>query len=65
MPHVRSIAWGEVVDASVSPPQVRWAGSTDDQPVPLGAKGWTPVDGDTVILFDFGGHIVALPVEAL
>lgn len=59
------IGWGEVIDDSASPPEIRWAGESADQPVPLGLDGWTPANGDKVLLFTVGGRTVAVPFVAL
>lgn len=58
--------WGQVIDAAASPPQMRWAGDSSDQPVALGLDGWTPADGDKVLLFRLSpSSVVAVPVVAL
>lgn len=59
------ISWGTVIDAAASPPQMRFAGSTTDEPVALGAKGWTPTNGDKVLLVTVGTQTIALPFVAL
>lgn len=59
------ISWGTVIDAAASPPRMRFAGSTADEPVALGLDGWTPANGDKVMLVTIGTQTIAVPFVAL